>query len=56
MRTFIFLLYYDYPEEDLPSYLHIFTITVFAVEKLDHGILFKNMSIQYSWRRKQWVS
>lgn len=34
-------MYYAYPEEDLPSYLLIFTITVFAVEKLDCGVLFK---------------
>lgn len=36
MTAFMFYCY-DYLKEDLPSYLLIFTITVFAAGKLVHG-------------------
>lgn len=37
--NFHVLLCYDCLKEDLSSYLLIFSIIVFAVEKLDHGIV-----------------
>lgn len=49
------LLCWDSPQEDLPPYLLISTIAVVTI-KNQVLVLLKNMSIKYSWERKQQFS